>query len=258
MLGTDKYAYRSKIKNIEPTDKLFIMLAVLLLCIFLDHIAVSMAAFVGMILLNMVFGKNSFADIKHLLLVPMGFILVASLTILIGRMSSEDALVGFARGSSYIGIGKAGLLQGFSLIAKSLGIMASVYFFVMNTSISDFALAMEKLHVPRLITELMELIYRFIFVLLERTNKIITAQNSRLGYKNLRTSYQSTGILGARIFLDAMRRSDKIYNALESRGYQGQIVTLSQKYERNNTLLASGAAVAMVQIIIFVILRRLG
>lgn len=257
MLGTDKYAYRSKIKNVDPVDKLLVMLAVLLLCIFLDHPAVSAATFFGMIALNRYFGENSLSEILHLFSVPMGFILVAVLTILVGRVSSDDLLVGFRRGSEFFGIGRTGLLQGIALIAKSLGIMSAVYFFVMNTSISDFGIAMEKLRVPRLFTELMELIYRFVFVLLERTNKIITAQNSRLGYKNLRISYRSTGILGARVFLDAMRRSDKIFNALESRGYQGQIITLSRSYEKNSALLLAGAAVATVQIIIFVILRWL-
>ena len=43
MLGTDQYAYRSKIKMVDPVDKLFVSMAVLLVCIILNRWEVSFA-----------------------------------------------------------------------------------------------------------------------------------------------------------------------------------------------------------------------
>ncbi len=258
MLGTDKYAYSSKIKNVNPVDKLLVSLAVLLLCIFLNHWVVSLATLVGMAIINIAFGKNSLSEIGKMLRIPMGFILIGTLTVVLSRYAQREALLfGIKLGGYYYGASKESLMQGFEIIIKSLGIMSAVYFFVMNTTISDLSVAMEKLRVPRLFTELMELIYRFIFVLLECAEKIKIAQNSRLGYKDLKTSYYSTGSLAARVFVDAMRRSDKIYNALESRGYQGQILTLDIAYEKNYKMIASAIIMIIVQIGIFVVLRLL-
>lgn len=258
MLGTDKYAYRSKIKNVDPVDKLLITLPVLLLCIFLNHWTVSLATLIGMIILNQFFGKNTLSEIGHMLSIPMGFILIGTLTVIVGTYDpKESLLIGLRIGQSHFGITLQSLMRGFEIIAKSMGVMSAVYFFVMNTTISDLSIAMQRLRVPRLFTELMELIYRFIFVLMESASKIKTAQNSRLGYKDFRTSYHSTGTLAARVFVDAMRRSDKIYNALDSRGYQGQILTPDIRYEKHSAMLVSGAIMVVVQILIFVLLRSL-
>lgn len=258
MLGTDKYAYRSKIKNIDPLHKLLITLPVLLLCIFLDHWIISLLTLVGMTVVNLYFGKNSLSEVMHMLSIPMGFILIGTLTVILGRYTQGDGiLLGLRLGSSYFGITSQSLMRGFELIVKSMGVMSTVYFYVMNTTISDLSVAMEKLRVPRLFTEMMELIYRFIFVLMESAGKIKTAQNSRLGYKDFRTSYRSTGTLAARVFVDAMRRSDKIYNALDSRGYQGQILMPDIRYEKNSAMIVAGISMAALQIIIFVILRSL-
>lgn len=84
---------------------------------------------------------------------------------------------------------------------------------------------------PHLMVELMELIYRFIFVLTETASRIRLAQESRLGYQ-LRRSLSSLGTLASMVFLRAWRKADRVYTALESRGYSGSLVTLSGDYAR--------------------------
>lgn len=258
MLGTDRYAYQSKIKNVNPVDKLLLMLAVLLLCIFLDHWAVSLATLFAMVWMNRFFGGNTMSSIVHLFYIPAGFIFIGTLTVVLGRVDAGEMLLGVRLGTDYYGVTAKSLRLGAEIVAKSFGIMSSVYFFVMNTTISDLSVAMEKLRVPRLFTELMELIYRFIFVLMQSAGRIKIAQNSRLGYKDLKTSYRSTGTLAARVFVEAMRRSDKIYHALDSRGYQGQILTLGSQYEKNESMIGAGIVITGIQIGIFMILRLLG
>lgn len=255
MLGTDKYAYESKIKNMDPVDKLWISMGVLLLCIALNRWYISLFTFVSMLWLNAHFGKNKTRDIVHMLFVPFGFIIIGTITILISRFpSKEELLFGIKLGNYYYGATQAGLFQGFEIIAKSFGVIAAVYFMVMNTPMTDLSIAMERLHVPSLFTEIMELVYRFIFVLWDSSRRIAIAQNSRLGYKDLKTSYRSTGELGARLFVESLKRSDKIYNALESRGYQGKIQTIGMDYEKKKNINRWGIAIALVQIGLFIMI----
>lgn len=63
-----------------------------------------------------------------------------------------------------------------------------MYFLALNTPVTDVTMALERMHVPHLLVELMELIYRFIFVLTETASRIRLAQESRLGYQGLRRS----------------------------------------------------------------------
>ena len=109
-------------------------------------------------------------------------------------------------------------------------------------------MALERMHVPHLLVELMELIYRFIFVLTETASRIRLAQESRLGYQGVRRSLSSLGTLASMVFLRAWRKADRVYTALESRGYSGSLVTLSGGYARGAWLCPLAAAVAAVQL----------
>ena len=132
--------------------------------------------------------------------------------------------------------------------------------FCQNDAIShqDFGrpISLERLHVPHLMVELMELIYRFIFVLTETASRIRLAQESRLGYQGLRRSLSSLGTLASMVFLRAWRKADRVYTALESRGYSGSLVTLSGDYARGAWLYPLTAAVAAVQLAAWYFERR--
>lgn len=259
MLGTDQYAYRSKIKMVDPVDKLFVSMAVLLVCIILNRWEVSFAAIVGMTAMNVYFGGHKLSEVGHLFFLPASFILLAVVTIIFGRYTDRgQALVAIQLGKSYFGFSQASLYQGLGIVVKSFGIIASVYFYVMNTAMTDISIALQRLHVPELFTEIMELVYRFIFVLWDTGQRIHVAQNSRLGYKDYLTSYHSTADLVARLFFDAMRRVDKIYTALESRGYTGVIRTTGLAYDRNEQMVGAGILMVGLQIVLFVVARRLG
>ena len=123
-----------------------------------------------------------------------------------------------------------------------------MYFLALNTPVTDLTMCLGRLHVPRLLVELMELIYRFIFVLSETAGSIRTAQASRLGYQGLRRSLSSLGTMASLVFLRAWRRADRIYAALESRGYAGSLTTLPGDYAPGRGLYPLALAVAAGQL----------
>ena len=96
-------------------------------------------------------------------------------------------------------------------------------------TMTDILEVLKKLHLPALIIELMLLIYRFIFVFLETASAIMTAQESRLGNRNFRTRIRSFGGMGAALFVLALKRANALYDAMESRCYDGRIRVLSQE-----------------------------
>ena len=257
MLGTDKSAYRSKIKMADPVDKLLISMSVLLICIVLNRWEVSLLAIIGMTAMNVYFGGHRLSEVGHMFSIPTAFILLAVTTIVLGRYpDNTETVAAIQLGKSYFGFTQVSLYQGFNIVVKSFGIIAAVYFYVMNTAITDISIALQRLHVPELFTEIMELVYRFIFVLWETMQKIHVAQSSRLGYKDYITSYHSTADLAARLFFDAMRRVDKIYTALESRGYSGVIRTVGLTYRRDEQLIGAGILMIGLQILLFAVSRR--
>ena len=83
---------------------------------------------------------------------------------------------------------------------------------------------------PGLIIELMLLIYRYIFVLLEVAGNILTSQNSRLGNRDFKTSCKSFRGMVSVLFVRAMKKSGALYDAMESRCYDGTIHVLTENY----------------------------
>ena len=67
------------------------------------------------------------------------------------------------------------------------------------------------------------------FLLLETASAIMTAQESRLGNRDYRTKIRSFGAMASALFVQSIRRSNALYDALESRCYDGTIRVLSQE-----------------------------
>ena len=70
------------------------------------------------------------------------------------------------------------------------------------------------------------LIYRFIFLLSATASAISTAQEARLGNRTFRTRVRAFGGMASAVFILAIRRSGAVYDAMESRCYDGEIRVL--------------------------------
>ena len=141
-------------------------------------------------------------------------------------------------GSYYITGSWSSVLQGVQLIVTAMASVSCLYFLSLNTTMTDILSVLRRLHCPALLTELMLLIYRYIFVLLDVAYYISTSQNSRLGHKDLRTSIHSFAGLVQALFIRAMKRSRSLYDAMEARCYDGEILVLEENHPANGKHIA--------------------
>ena len=256
-MGTDRYAYQSRLRRVSPMPKLLLTAVSLVLCLCCDSIAVGLATLAGMGVLTRLLGGLSPRVYLHFLKIPLAFLLIGSITILIHSYPEGPAvLAAVPVGGRLWGFDAAALRQASTLFCKAMGAVACMYFLTLNTPVTDVTMALEKLRVPRLLVELMELIYRFIFVLSETASNIRIAQESRLGYQGLGRSLSSLGTLISVVFLRAWRKADRVYTALESRGYANRLATLSGDYRPGRWLYPTAAGVALGQLLVFCLERR--
>jgi cobalt/nickel transport system permease protein len=234
MLNIDKYAYSSALKKKDPMEKLTFALTTLGVCLWASSIPISVTILIIMTIATVKKGQIPFKFYLKLMLIPISFLIVGVVTIAfeisVSRESFISELFIFDR---YIGLSKTGLVTATVIFFKALGSVACLYYLSLNTPMVALLSALRKMRCPKLIVELMSLIYRFIFVLMETAETMFIAQTSRLGYARLSSGYRSMGMLLSTLFIRAYKKSDELYTSLEARGYEGELNVLEESYERS-------------------------
>ena len=116
-----------------------------------------------------------------------------------------------------------GMLSFFTLFFKSILTVLSGLLLVATTGINDLGVAFRKVGLPKIFTVQIMLTYRYITVLMEEVNRTLTAYSLRANKKKI--NYKSFGSLAGNILLRTIDRSQKIYEAMCLRGFEGEYRT---------------------------------
>lgn len=130
----------------------------------------------------------------------------------------------------------AGALSFCVLIVRTILSVSAVLILVATTKFQDITRQLRVLHVPTFFIHLIEMIYRYVSVLLEEAFTMMTAyrlRNPRLKYPHIK----HMGIFVGHLFLRSMDRAERIYSAMKCRGYGGKITKKKLMEERFDTML---------------------
>lgn len=229
MLLIDKLSYQSKLRYVNASEKLMYAVLTLVLCVLSRSVRVAALIFAVNGILTV--GKGGIPLFRYikLLMIPLAFLIIGTAAIMVNVSQTPLDAFAISAGKWYITGSWAGVHQGIRLCATALASVSCLYFLSLNTVMTDILGACRKLHLPFLLIELMLLIYRFIFVLSETAYAITVSQQSRLGNKDFRTQIRAFGALGSTLFVLALKRSNALYDAMESRCYDGRIRVLSRE-----------------------------
>lgn len=242
----DRYAYSNRLRAVDPVQKVGLALLVMALCLLLDRPAVGLLAIGWMWGLASLRAGLPFLLVGRLLLVEGLFLVLAvvGVAISVGTVPIEGSGWGWNWGPLWAGSSLTSMEMAGRLAARALGCAAAMNFLALTTPLVDLIGLAHRLRMPALLIDLMVLVYRFIFALLDSLARMRTAQESRLGYVSLRQGMASTGVLASRLFLDAYHRSRRLQTALESRGYSGDLRVLPINYTADGRLWWVGAGAA--------------
>lgn len=246
MHSIDQYAYTSRIRRIDPAQKAGLTLLVILLCLLLNRPAVGLVAVVWMAALTVFWAGLPWRVVGRVLL-GEGLFLVLAVVGVVLSVSAAPLLPpfqGFQMGPLWVGTSPASLTLAALLASRALGCAAAMNFLALTTPLVDMVELLRRLRVPVFLIDLISVMYRFIFVLLESMQRMYTAQQSRLGYATRRATMRSSGLLASRLFIDAYQRSRRMQTALESRGYSGDLRVLPISYRHDSRVYLLAAAVA--------------
>jgi cobalt/nickel transport system permease protein len=257
MINIDKYAYMSKLRQTAPLKKLLFALMTLGVCLWANSIAISLLVLLLMGWVTVYKGGTPFALFLKLMMVPLSFLVIGVLTIGINFSDNQGAfLYSIPVFGTHMGVSQTGLQNAARLFFKALGAVSCLYYLSLSTPMVDLLAVLRRLKTPKLLVELMGLVYRFIFVLLETADTMFTAQNSRLGYASLSSAYRSLAALASTLFIRSYKRSDELYTALEARGYDGELNVLEEPFQTHRKEYIAPVAINLFLILTTLFLRR--
>ena len=225
----------SPVHLLDPRLKIVIMILFIILVVMVSYERKSWLLFYLLIPLGLAWLSR--ISILHFLsklfkLYPMIFLITVFIPFFPLPGETPQQFLGIA-------VSISGFQTFFLINAKSILIL---FISIILTSTTDFMMmlkGLEKLRVPSLITAIISFMYRFVFLLIDEVERMILAYQSRyfklaLG-KRLKFIASMIGLL----FIRTYERGERIYLAMESRGFQGTIHTLNDlRWKKSDTVAA--------------------
>ena len=251
MLKLDTLAAHSGLRGVSPAVKTAFSVTALVLCVCASDIVVGVTVAVSMILMMRLLGKVHMHDIFALMRVPLLFLTISCLVILLEISHEPMGIWNLPLGGIFLCITPFSLNRAITLFFQAMGAVSCLYFLSTTTPMPQIIEVLRRCRVPELIIELMYLIYRYLFLLLDVQQKLTVSASSRLGYSNTRRGLSTAGRISGALLSSSFRRSSQCYDAMESRGYDGKLAFLSHmpRLCRAHFLVAAAYVLALLGLI---------
>jgi cobalt/nickel transport system permease protein len=133
-------------------------------------------------------------------------------------------------GFSTLTITDAGLLAFITVLVKSWLSVQAALLLTTTTHFTDLLYGLQGLRLPTLLVGILSFAYRYLFVLVDEAQRLLRARECRSaelpGRRSGRSTFWQAAVVGRMVgtlFLRAYERSERIYVAMLSRGYDGTL-----------------------------------
>lgn len=183
----------------------------------------------------------------RLMAVPLGFLATSALALC--------ATVGFADGVFSIGFTADGARTALDAGLRAAGAVAVTLCFACIVASAQWIALLRRAHVPDPLLDMLQLVYRTIFVLDEQRVAIVRAQDNRLGFRTTRVALRSAARAFAALFLRSLQRAARMERGLAARGYTNRLPVLQPRSTATRRDYAAAFAVPVAVAAVAILLN---
>lgn len=244
----DIYAYDSKINHWNSALKVGLAILMLLGCIIFDNLYVSALVIAISAFITVGLGKLPVITYIKLLCIPMAFLIVGSFIIAVNFGVQEQGLAGiWLPFNYYVFVTTDSLNTVLHLWGKAFGGLSAMFMMSLSTPSNEIFSVLRKIKVPALVIELMNMIYRFIFVMVDTFVRMNNSAESRLGYVDGRTALHTFGNIAGNLLVISIKKGSHYYDAMESRCYDGELIFWEdEKQITSEQAIYAGTALVLI------------
>ena len=169
------------------------------------------------------------------------------------------ALLNFSIGAWDLSISQEGLQRFISITLKSWISLQAAILLASTTTFPNLLVAMRAIKIPRLLVSVFGLMWRYLFVLVDEALRLMRARTARSGQSELPGLKTGGGLawrgrvaggMAGNLFLRGFERSDRIYMAMVSRGYDGEVRAFSMPKISPADWLVLGVGLALLGLLL--------
>ncbi len=147
----------------------------------------------------------------------------------------------------------AGVIRFASIVIRTWLSVQMAILLTATTRFPDLLHALQHLRVPSLLVAIISFMYRYLFVITDEAKRLMRARKARsarsaseVGGGSVAWGAQVTGNMVGQLFLRSYERSDRVYNAMLARGYNGQFLTINPHVMCTSDWMAGAMAVVVL------------
>ncbi|MBI2471969.1 MAG: cobalt ECF transporter T component CbiQ [Planctomycetes bacterium] len=163
--------------------------------------------------------KIPFTVVLRSMVLPLSF--AVFILLIRGLHEGDKEWTSFSIMGYKVVLKEEGLRNGLQTCSKVLGGISLVILLSFTTTISQLCAGLRWFRISDTIIELLAIMYRYIFLLLDEVDTMWTAQKTRLGHTSWKKMIQSLGILGGMLVVRSFARAERTHEAMHARGYEG-------------------------------------
>ena len=130
----------------------------------------------------------------------------------------------------------AGWLSFLMILLKFTLTISAALLLIATTSFPEICNALRRLGMPAVFVSQLLFLYRYIFVLMEEAMRLVRARDMRSFGKSGGSMRIAIRLIGT-LFIRTVERAERIYSAMLSRGFNGDIPSLKQYHLRPTDIL---------------------
>lgn len=229
VLSIDFYAYHSHIRHWNPGFKIGFSVLFLILCIALDNLWASAFLILLAAYVTVCLGGLPFRQYLRLMMIPIFFMVVSSIAIAVDVSKNPAGDFGINCYWFYLSVTKDSLIRTLHLWGKAFGAVSAMYMMSLNTPVSEITGVLRKAHLPAMLVELMNMIYRYIFILLDIQYRMRISAEARMGFSTYRISLSTFGQILGNLFVLSLKKANAYNDAMDARCYDGELLFLEDE-----------------------------
>lgn len=144
----------------------------------------------------------------------------------------EPRIVLDVSGFFSLSVSPEGIERCASILIKSWLSILTAIILTGTTTFQDLISGFRKFHVPLVLVSIIEMMWRYLFIMVDEVTRLLRARNSRSSISqnghntggSILWRASVTGNMAGSLFLRSIERSERVYAAMLSRGYNGELL----------------------------------